>query len=58
MKYRFLDLRRNPLQENLALRSVMSIEIRNFFHQNNFLEIETPYLIKSMFCTKCIKTTT
>ena len=47
MKYRFLDLRRNPMQENLALRSVMSIEIRNFFHQNNFLEIETPYLIKS-----------
>jgi len=47
MKYRFLDLRRNPLQENLALRSEMSIEIRNFFHQNNFLEIETPYLIKS-----------
>ena len=47
MKYRFLDLRRNPLQENLALRSKMSIEIRNFFHQNNFLEIETPYLIKS-----------
>ena len=47
MKYRFLDLRRNPLQQNLALRSEMSIEIRNFFHQNNFLEIETPYLIKS-----------
>ena len=47
MKYRFLDLRRNPLQENLVLRSEMSIEIRNFFHQNNFLEIETPYLIKS-----------
>ena len=47
MKYRFLDLRRRPLQQNLALRSEMSIEIRNFFHQNNFLEIETPYLIKS-----------
>ena len=47
MKYRFLDLRRNPLQQNLVLRSEMSIEIRNFFHQNNFLEIETPYLIKS-----------
>jgi len=47
MKYRFLDLRRTPLQQNLALRSEMSIEIRNFFHQNNFLEIETPYLIKS-----------
>ena len=47
MKYRFLDLRRRPLQKNLALRSEMSIEIRNFFHQNSFLEIETPYLIKS-----------
>ena len=47
MKFRFLDLRRRPLQNNLALRSEMSIEIRNFFHQNNFLEIETPYLIKS-----------
>ena len=47
MKYRFLDLRRSPLQKNLALRSEMSIEIRNFFHQNSFLEIETPYLIKS-----------
>ena len=47
MKYRFLDLRRGPLQQNLALRSEMSIEIRNFFHQNSFLEIETPYLIKS-----------
>ena len=47
MKYRFLDLRRNPLQENLAIRSEMSIEIRNFFNQNNFLEIETPVLMKS-----------
>ena len=47
MKFRFLDLRRRPLQKNLALRSEMSIEIRNFFHQNSFLEIETPYLIKS-----------
>jgi len=47
MKYRFLDLRRSPLQKNLALRSEMSIEIRNFFYQNSFLEIETPYLIKS-----------
>ena len=47
MKYRFLDLRRNTLQQNLSLRNKMGIEIRNFFHQNNFLEIETPYLIKS-----------
>ena len=47
LKYRFLDLRRRPLLKNLALRSEMSIEIRNFFHQNSFFEIETPYLIKS-----------
>ena len=47
MKYRFLDLRRNPLKDNLMLRSKMSIETRNYFHDCNFLEIETPYLIKS-----------
>ena len=47
MKYRFLDLRRGPLQNNIILRSKMSMETRNFFHKNNFLEIETPYLIKS-----------
>ena len=47
MKYRFLDLRRGPLQNNIILRSKMSMETRNFFDNNNFLEIETPYLIKS-----------
>ena len=47
MKYRFLDLRRSPLQSNLILRNNMSMETRNFFYTNNFLEIETPYLIKS-----------
>jgi aspartyl-tRNA synthetase len=47
MKYRFLDLRRGPLQNNIILRSKMSMETRNFFDKNNFLEIETPYLIKS-----------
>ena len=47
MKYRFLDLRRGPLQNNIILRSKMSMETRNFLDKNNFLEIETPYLIKS-----------
>lgn len=47
MKYRFLDLRRGPLQNNIILRSKMSMETRNFMDKNNFLEIETPYLIKS-----------
>ena len=47
MKYRFLDLRRSPLQSNLILRNNMSMETRNFFYTNDFLEIETPYLIKS-----------
>ena len=47
MKYRFLDLRRGPLQNNIILRSKMSMETRNFLEKNNFLEIETPYLIKS-----------
>ena len=47
MKYRFLDLRRVPLQNNIILRSKMSLETRNFLDKNNFLEIETPYLIKS-----------
>ena len=47
MKYRFLDLRRKPLQKNMILRSKMGMEVRNFFQKHNFLEIETPYLIKS-----------
>ena len=47
MKYRFLDLRRRPLQKNMILRSKMGMEVRNFFQEHNFLEIETPYLIKS-----------
>ncbi len=44
LKYRFLDLRRPFLQNNLALRSKVVHSIRNFFHKNGFLEIETPYL--------------
>ena len=47
MQYRYLDLRRNPLQENLKLRHRLSIEIRKYLDSIDFLEVETPYLIKS-----------
>jgi aspartyl-tRNA synthetase len=47
MQYRFLDLRRNPLKNNLILRHKMGLETRKFLSDQEFLEIETPYLIKS-----------
>lgn len=47
MKYRYLDLRRNPVRKNLELRHRMGQEIRKFLDGENFMEIETPYLIKS-----------
>jgi aspartyl-tRNA synthetase len=47
MKYRYLDLRRNPLQKNLKLRHQLMRETRNFLDSKNFIEIETPVLIKS-----------
>lgn len=47
MKYRYLDLRRNPLKNNLMLRHKLSIAIRKFMDEAGFLEIETPFLIKS-----------
>lgn len=47
MKFRYLDLRRNPLKENLLLRHRMAFETRNYFNQQHFIEIETPFLIKS-----------
>lgn len=46
-KYRYLDLRRNPLQEALRLRHRICLEIRNYLDGQDFMEIETPYLIKS-----------
>lgn len=47
MKYRYLDLRRNSVKENLILRHKMAHEVRNYLDENNFIEIETPVLIKS-----------
>ncbi|MFN5606577.1 MAG: aspartate--tRNA ligase, partial [Bacteroidota bacterium] len=47
MKYRFLDLRRNPVRQNLELRYAVNRAARNYLHQQNFLDIETPFLIKS-----------
>ena len=47
MKFRYLDLRRNPLMKNLALRNRLSIETRKYLDSQSFFEIETPYLIKS-----------
>lgn len=47
MKYRYLDLRRNPVRENLVLRHRIAIESRNYLDKQNFLEVETPVLIKS-----------
>ena len=46
-KYRYLDLRRPPLQRALALRHKVAHEVRNFLDAKGFMEIETPYLIKS-----------
>ncbi len=47
MKYRYLDLRRNPVKQNLALRHKVSIETRKYLDSKQFFEIETPFLIKS-----------
>ena len=47
MRYRYLDLRRNPLRRNMELRHRMGIETRNYLDSVGFLEIETPFLIKS-----------
>ena len=47
MKYRYLDLRRNPLREALMLRHKIAHEVRNYLDGKGFMEIETPYLIKS-----------
>ena len=47
MKYRFLDLRRNAVKKNLELRYAVNRATREYLHQQGFLDIETPFLIKS-----------
>ena len=47
MKYRFLDLRRNTVKKNVELRYAVGRSTRNYLHENNFMDIETPFLIKS-----------
>lgn len=47
MKYRYLDLRRNAVKKNLELRYSVNRAARNYLHSNGFMDIETPFLIKS-----------
>jgi aspartyl-tRNA synthetase len=47
MKYRYLDIRRQPVKDNLIFRHELSLEVRNFLSENGFIDIETPCLIKS-----------
>ena len=47
MKYRYLDIRRKPVRENLMFRHRVSMAVRNYLSAQNFIEVETPYLIKS-----------
>ncbi len=47
MKYRYLDIRRNPVKNSLIFRSKVTQEVRNFLSNEEFIEVETPYLIKS-----------
>ncbi len=47
MKYRYLDIRRNPVKNNLIFRHKVTMEVRKFLSDQAFIEVETPYLIKS-----------
>ncbi|MEL6973975.1 MAG: aspartate--tRNA ligase [Bacteroidota bacterium] len=47
MKYRYLDIRRNPVKNNLIFRHSVSMEVRKYLSEQDFIEVETPYLIKS-----------
>lgn len=47
LKYRYLDIRRQPVKDKLIFRSKVSMAVRNYLTQQDFIDVETPYLIKS-----------
>lgn len=47
LKYRYLDIRRTPIRENLIFRHKVAMMVRNYLSEKDFIEVETPYLIKS-----------
>jgi aspartyl-tRNA synthetase len=47
MKYRYLDIRRRPVRDNLIFRHTVTMAVRNYLSSEGFVEVETPYLIKS-----------
>ena len=47
MQYRYLDIRRTPVRENLVFRSKVTLAVRNYLSAHGFIDVETPYLIKS-----------
>ncbi|GAA4276814.1 aspartate--tRNA ligase [Aquimarina mytili] len=47
MKYRYLDIRRNPVKDSLMFRHQVAMKVRNYLSNEDFIEVETPYLIKS-----------
>lgn len=47
LKYRYLDIRRKPIRENLIFRHKVAMAVRNYLSNEDFIEVETPYLIKS-----------
>jgi len=47
MKYRYLDIRRNPVKNSLIFRHQVTMKVRNYLSEQGFIEVETPYLIKS-----------
>ena len=47
LKYRYLDIRRNPIREKLIFRHKVAMAVRNYLSKEEFIEVETPYLIKS-----------
>ena len=47
MKYRYLDIRRNPVKNNLIFRHKVTMEVRQYLSNEGFIDVETPYLIKS-----------